>query len=82
MNQKIIEKTRINIRNFWFMFNLMREKKLSETTIQMISTILEEETQKEQRYQAISNLTDILNNSQNEQEIIKKLKETYPQIVK
>jgi hypothetical protein len=59
---------------------MLSEKRTSETTNQQILAIIRDaKTQgKEQYYQTLSNLTDILNNSKNEEEIMQKLNEEYP----
>lgn len=56
----------------------------SETTSQQILAIIRDaKTQGQERYyQTLSNLTDILNNSQTEEQVIQNLKAHYPKIVK
>ena len=66
------------------LIKLHSEMHLTETTSQQILSITRDaKTQgKERYYQTLSNLTDILQSSQNEQEVIQKLKQTYPTITK
>ena len=58
----------------------LSEKKLSEPTLQMILAIIKDKStqEREQHYLIRSNITDILNSSKTEQEIIEKLDETFP----
>jgi uncharacterized membrane-anchored protein YjiN (DUF445 family) len=59
---------------------MLSETQISETTSQLILAIIRDAKiqGKEQYYQTLSNLTDILNNSKTEEEIIQKLNEEYP----
>ena len=56
------------------------EKHLSEPTLQLILDIIRDikTMENEPYYQALSEITDILNSSKTEQEIIKKLNEIFP----
>jgi hypothetical protein len=74
------DKAKKIIRNFYNMLNIAQEKNVSDYIYKKISTILKEESKLgiEQKSQAILKITDILNNSKNEEEIIQKLNEEYP----
>lgn len=80
MKQNILNETKTHMRTFWKMFHIMKEKNIAETIEQKIFHIIREETTQgsEQRYQAISKITDILNNSKTEQEVIQKLDKEFP----
>ncbi len=56
------------------------ESSLSDSTVLMISSILKEgRTQGRERYTILRQIiTDILNNSRTEQEIIQKLRQSFP----
>jgi hypothetical protein len=77
----LTDKATKNMRKKSFeMLNVIEEKTRSESTHKKILDILEGETKlgREQRYQAVLKITDILNNSKNEEEITQKLNEEYP----
>lgn len=62
------------------LYKMCMKKKISDTMMRTITSIIKEKSTQgsEQRYQAVSNITDILNNSKTEQELIQKLNEAYP----
>jgi hypothetical protein len=78
--QKNNTSTDINSTKYWQMCKVILEMHPSEYISKRIMDILEGKTKlgREQRYQAVLKITDILNNSKNEEEITQKLNEEYP----
>lgn len=62
------------------LWNLCEKRQVSESTNQVITHILKATRQRrEQRYQTISRITDILQESKTEEEFLQKLRENFPE---
>ena len=71
-----------NVRAFLKLYNECRERKLSDSTMDMITAIKREATTQggiEQRYQMIGRITDMLQESKTEEEFLQKLRENFPE---
>ena len=71
-----------NVRAFLKLYNECRERKLSDSTMDMITVIKREATTQggiEQRSRVIGRITDILQESKTEEEFLQKLRESVPE---
>ncbi|MGN1126161.1 MAG: hypothetical protein ACI4RI_01840 [Ruminococcus sp.] len=66
---------------YWKMCRLISEKIIIGSTHERILHIIKEETKigREQRYQAVTNITQILTDNLNEKEIVDEIDKAYPQ---
>lgn len=79
---EITGKTESDIRAFLKLYNECRERKLSDSTMDMITVIKREATTQggiEQRSRVIGRITDRLQESKTEEEFLQKLKTDFPE---